>query len=240
MPQAWAPVRRAARPGGMQARCRWGQGRWCYGRTARQQWGVRRVRARHRRGGGRSPEQQAATAAVTPARVAPAPAVRSPRTRPDTPRTAPSPSSDEGGPRHRRPRRAGTDPGGLDLPRDINLTGDQATALRWLESPWQRKEVRDALSVASPGRCRRPEEILAGEWTEPRRIQRAVVSLASYSNAPLTRRGGPVPTALEGTSTPTRLGQLRDRLAQRYPAATGEQLRVARETLSSSHARLTL
>lgn len=99
--------------------------------------------------------------------------------------------------------RATTDPGGLDLPRDLDLTGDQTAALHWLESVWQREEVRDALSVASPGLCRRLEEILAGERTEPRRLRRAVLSLASYA---LRWQGRATPFGLFAGIAPVRIG----------------------------------
>ncbi|KRB72576.1 lantibiotic dehydratase [Kitasatospora sp. Root187] len=99
--------------------------------------------------------------------------------------------------------RATTDPGGLDLPRDVDLTGDQTTALHWLESVWQRAEVRDALSVASPGLCRRLAEILADERTEPRQLQRAVLSLASYA---LRWQGRATPFGLFAGIAPVRIG----------------------------------
>ena len=78
--------------------------------------------------------------------------------------------------------RASTDPGGLDLPRHLDLYGENAAARgrAWLAEVWQRTEVRDALAAASPGLCRQIADVVVGRRDDPRLVRRVVLSLASY------------------------------------------------------------
>ena len=78
--------------------------------------------------------------------------------------------------------RTTTAPDALDLPEDLDLFGATAVAQgrAWLAGVWQRAEVRDALSAASPVLCQQVEAVLAGKRSDPRRVRRAVLSVASY------------------------------------------------------------
>ncbi len=61
--------------------------------------------------------------------------------------------------------RATTDPGGLELPEDVDLNADDSvmgSARAWLLRIWQRGEVRAALRVASPGLSRQIDAVLGG------------------------------------------------------------------------------
>ncbi|MGH3694810.1 MAG: lantibiotic dehydratase family protein [Pseudonocardiaceae bacterium] len=78
--------------------------------------------------------------------------------------------------------RASTDPGGLDLPEDLDLFGDEATqrGLAWLSVMWQREEVRAALGEASPALSRQIDDTVAFGSRDARTVRRVVISLASY------------------------------------------------------------
>ena len=76
--------------------------------------------------------------------------------------------------------RASTDPGALDLPRELHLLGDAEAGRRWLEDLWRRQEVRDALTAASPVLCRQVAQVTAGECHDPRQVRRVTLSVASY------------------------------------------------------------
>ncbi|MEV4502587.1 lantibiotic dehydratase [Streptomyces klenkii] len=58
---------------------------------------------------------------------------------------------------------------------------------------WLREDIRDALSVASPGLCQQIAEVVASDRAEPRQIRRTVLSLASYL---LRWQGRPTPFGL--------------------------------------------
>ncbi|MFX4294306.1 lantibiotic dehydratase [Streptomyces bohaiensis] len=75
--------------------------------------------------------------------------------------------------------RATTDPGGLELPRELDLN-DPASAHEWLGRLWEREELREALDAASPALRKRVDEILAGERRDARRVRRAALSVATY------------------------------------------------------------
>lgn len=78
--------------------------------------------------------------------------------------------------------RANTDPGGLDLPEDLDLFGDEAAqqGLAWLSAMWQREEVRAALGEASPALSRQIDDMVALGSRDARTVRRVVISLASY------------------------------------------------------------
>ncbi|MEU1900633.1 lantibiotic dehydratase [Nocardiopsis dassonvillei] len=77
--------------------------------------------------------------------------------------------------------RATTDPGGLDLPRDLDPEdGSIARSRSWLAAVWGREHVRDAMRTASPALCSQIEDVLAGDCSEPRRVRSTVRSLATY------------------------------------------------------------
>ncbi|GLF99270.1 lantibiotic dehydratase [Streptomyces yaizuensis] len=101
--------------------------------------------------------------------------------------------------------RVSTDPGGLDLPRDLGLsdTDGSARGREWLAAVWQRPEVRVAVSTASPALSDRIGEILSGRRCDARRTQRAVLSLASYL---LRWQGRPTPFGLFAGVAPARIG----------------------------------
>ncbi|MFI8811363.1 MULTISPECIES: lantibiotic dehydratase [unclassified Streptomyces] len=101
--------------------------------------------------------------------------------------------------------RATTDPGGLDLPRDLDLsdTAGTAPALAWLAQMWQRQHVRDALDAASPGLCRQVAVLLADHRPPMRQVRRTVVSVASYL---LRWQRRSTPFALFAGIAPARIG----------------------------------
>ena len=78
--------------------------------------------------------------------------------------------------------RASTDPGGLDLPEDLDLFSDDTArrGLAWLSTVWQREEVRAALAEASPALSRQIDALVALGSHDASRVRRAVISLASY------------------------------------------------------------
>lgn len=77
--------------------------------------------------------------------------------------------------------RATTDPGGLALPDDVDMSCDAVAewGRAWLGQLWRRDEVREAVQVASPVLARKVCQALAGD-TDAHQMRRIVVSLASY------------------------------------------------------------
>nr|WP_242667049.1 lantibiotic dehydratase [Frankia casuarinae] len=81
--------------------------------------------------------------------------------------------------------RASTDPGGLDLPADLDLSDSAAVEQEgraWLAKTWARPEVREALRLASTDLWARIEQILddgAGRRSGTE-VRRALTAVASY------------------------------------------------------------
>jgi lantibiotic biosynthesis protein len=71
---------------------------------------------------------------------------------------------------------------GLDLPRTLDLFGDDAIhrGMAWLTSQWQRADVRTAVGYASPALSRQIDEMVAVGSRDARAVRRVVISLASY------------------------------------------------------------
>ncbi|MCC2276169.1 lantibiotic dehydratase [Streptomyces sp. ET3-23] len=103
--------------------------------------------------------------------------------------------------------RATTDPGTLDLPRDLDMSANAAVeqGLAWLAAMWQREEVRDALSTATPDLCQQIADVVAGEHAGPRQIRRTATSLASYL---LRWQGRPTPFGLFAGIAPARIADV--------------------------------
>ncbi|TDC75699.1 lantibiotic dehydratase [Streptomyces hainanensis] len=101
--------------------------------------------------------------------------------------------------------RATTDPGALDLPRDLDLASDTLVerGRAWLAEVWRREEVRDAIAAASPALCDRIDDIIARRRADRRQVRKAVLSMASYL---LRWQGRPTPFALFGGITPASAG----------------------------------
>jgi thiopeptide-type bacteriocin biosynthesis protein len=78
--------------------------------------------------------------------------------------------------------RVSTDPGGLELPADLDGPGEDGVVRQvvWLEETWRRDEVRAALGVASPALAVQVEGILAAGLPDARQVRRAVLAVASY------------------------------------------------------------
>lgn len=78
--------------------------------------------------------------------------------------------------------RATTDPGGLELPEDLDLFGDDVVecGCAWLARIWARAEVREALGVASPVLSRQVDQVLAGRRPDAAETRRTALSVASY------------------------------------------------------------
>jgi thiopeptide-type bacteriocin biosynthesis protein len=76
--------------------------------------------------------------------------------------------------------RATTDPGGLELPENLDLHGDIVAVCAWLARVWQRETVREAVHLASPVLADQINQVLAGRKPDTRSAHRVVVSLASY------------------------------------------------------------
>ncbi|MDT3397671.1 lantibiotic dehydratase family protein [Streptomyces sp. B1866] len=90
-------------------------------------------------------------------------------------------------------------PRGLDLSGESVVVGGRA----WLAEVWQREEIREALSAASPDLCRRIDDIVARSRPDPRRVRRAVLSLAFYL---LRWQQRPTPFGLFAGVAPVRIG----------------------------------
>jgi thiopeptide-type bacteriocin biosynthesis protein len=88
--------------------------------------------------------------------------------------------------------RASTDPGGLDLPGDLDLSVAES-GVRWLASVWARDEVRAAVSDASPALGQRIETLITNANPDTKQARRAVLSLAAYL---LRWQGRPTPFGL--------------------------------------------
>ncbi len=81
--------------------------------------------------------------------------------------------------------RATTDPGGLDLPVQLDLSDAAAVEQEgraWLAKAWARPEVRDALRLASTDLCARVDQILddGGEAPSAAEVRRALTAVATY------------------------------------------------------------
>ncbi|MGH3922578.1 MAG: lantibiotic dehydratase, partial [Pseudonocardiaceae bacterium] len=78
--------------------------------------------------------------------------------------------------------RASTDPGGLNLPDNPDLFGDDTAerGLAWLSEVWQREDVRAALSHASPALSQQIDDMMATGNRDARTVRRVVISVASY------------------------------------------------------------
>jgi len=78
--------------------------------------------------------------------------------------------------------RASTDPGGLDLPADLDLADAEGVAdgAAWLSATWRREEIRAAIGHASPALHQQVRTILAAGGQDPRAVRRTVLSVASY------------------------------------------------------------
>ncbi|MEU0690982.1 lantibiotic dehydratase [Streptomyces uncialis] len=75
--------------------------------------------------------------------------------------------------------RATTSTDTADLPRTLDL--DDTVLLRaWLARTWQRDDAREALRLAAPVLCETVEAVVQGQQTQPRKIRRAALSVASY------------------------------------------------------------
>lgn len=80
--------------------------------------------------------------------------------------------------------RSTTDPGDLDLPRDLdlaNLGAVEAEGGAWLAKTWSRDDVRAAVTAASSDFAAWVDGVVSGPGqASPRDLRRAVLSLASY------------------------------------------------------------
>nr|WP_245880842.1 lantibiotic dehydratase [Streptomyces zhaozhouensis] len=98
--------------------------------------------------------------------------------------------------------RATTDPGGLALPRDLDLD-DEDACRKWLGSVWRREQIRTAVGTSSPALARRVDALVAGGPASPRRVRRAALSLASYL---LRWQRRPTPFGLFAGVAPLQIG----------------------------------
>ncbi|WP_322769620.1 lantibiotic dehydratase [Frankia sp. Cr1] len=80
--------------------------------------------------------------------------------------------------------RSTTDPGDLDVPRDLDVTDPaavEAEGAAWLAKIWSRSDVREAVTAASPDLAARVGDIVsAGGHSSSRDLRRVVLALASY------------------------------------------------------------
>ncbi|KDA41225.1 hypothetical protein BMG523Draft_03959 [Frankia sp. BMG5.23] len=78
--------------------------------------------------------------------------------------------------------RASTDPGGLDLPADLDLFGADAAeeGSAWLSAMWRREEIRAAIAQASPALIQQVDTVLTSSGHDVRVVRRTVLSVASY------------------------------------------------------------
>ncbi|MET8690539.1 lantibiotic dehydratase [Streptomyces sp. NPDC004732] len=75
--------------------------------------------------------------------------------------------------------RATTDPNPADIPQGLNLD-DPAGTRAYLVRIWQRPEIRNALTTASPVLSATVESIVRGTPPPPRQVRRAALSVISY------------------------------------------------------------
>ena len=78
--------------------------------------------------------------------------------------------------------RASTDPGGLDLPRDLDLADpdESAAVLDWISALWRHEKVSDPIAAASPALAAQINELTHGGSVDPDHVRRAAISLAFY------------------------------------------------------------
>ncbi|TDB88835.1 lantibiotic dehydratase [Actinomadura sp. KC216] len=78
--------------------------------------------------------------------------------------------------------RASTDPGGLDLPADLDPDDPEfaAHAVAWLSQVTHRPEVHAAVAAASPALIEAINALSSSEHPDPRQARRMVIALASY------------------------------------------------------------
>lgn len=80
--------------------------------------------------------------------------------------------------------RSTTDPGGLGIPHDLDLHDPDAIqdqGLAWLARAWDRWEIREAITVASPALATRVSQFLEpGTSPATKDLRRAIISVASY------------------------------------------------------------
>lgn len=78
--------------------------------------------------------------------------------------------------------RVSTDPGGLELPEDLDLSEgcDREAVLAWLAGTWERAEIRHAVAGASSALCAQIDAMLAGGCADDRHVRRVGLALASY------------------------------------------------------------
>lgn len=78
--------------------------------------------------------------------------------------------------------RASTDPGGLELPENVDLNDDAVAGPGrvWLARLWRRDEIRAALRIASPALSQQIDTVLGGGCVDAREMRRVVVSASSY------------------------------------------------------------
>lgn len=95
--------------------------------------------------------------------------------------------------------RATTDPSPADIPQSLNLD-DPVSTRTWLVRIWQRPDVRNALTTASPVLSQTVESIIVrGTPPPPRQIRRAALSVISYL---LRWRQRPTPFGLFAGTAP--------------------------------------
>ncbi|WP_449061490.1 lantibiotic dehydratase [Planomonospora algeriensis] len=79
--------------------------------------------------------------------------------------------------------RATTDPGGLEPPTHLDLSDPAVTdrdGREWLAAVWSRREVREALQMASPALAARTAELLDSGTASVKDLRRAITSVSSY------------------------------------------------------------
>ncbi|MQS37641.1 lantibiotic dehydratase [Streptomyces katsurahamanus] len=98
--------------------------------------------------------------------------------------------------------RATTSTDTADLPRTLDL-GNTVLLRGWLTRTWQRDDVQEALGLAAPVLCETVEAVVQGQQTQPRKIRRAVLSVASYL---LRWQHRPTPLGLFAGTAPLLVG----------------------------------
>ncbi|MFF8958696.1 lantibiotic dehydratase [Streptomyces sp. NPDC014894] len=98
--------------------------------------------------------------------------------------------------------RATTSTGFSGLPRDLDLE-DPVLIRDWLVQIWRRDKVREALEVATPVLCEAVDAVIRGQQTQPRRIRRIALSMASYL---LRWQHRPTPLGLFAGTAPLLVG----------------------------------
>nr|WP_246405618.1 lantibiotic dehydratase [Nocardiopsis algeriensis] len=98
--------------------------------------------------------------------------------------------------------RASTDPGDLPAFHDMPDLREPSASRKWLSILWEHPQARNAVSASSPVLYAQVEAMTRGQYTDERRLRKAVLSMAAY----LARWQRPTPFGLFAGVAPITFG----------------------------------